>query len=113
VLDAPLPGQWKRTCSRMGLLAFAAEEDGTLLGFTLAETGPKSVHFLDLEGDAGTCRLLLDRLVRAAGERDVSGWVPAARHDLRGLVVRLGFAVQAADDFRGRPCRLYYWDRNG
>ena len=65
-----------------------------------------------MEGDAETCRLLLDRLVRLAGERDVSGWCPTARRDVWKMFEMVGLKRQFRDDFQGRPSYFYSWARN-
>ena len=106
------PMQWHAYCRRRGMLAFAAELDADLVGFAVAESGPEVVHVLSLVGDAGTCRLLLQRVVMAAGERDVSGWCPIDDLAVRRLFRRLGFVRTGKGRFQGRPCYLYYWDRN-
>ena len=106
------PGPWHASCTGRGLLAFAAEQDGDLVGYAVAESHPQAVCVLDLVGDIQTCHLLLDRLVRAAGERDVAGWFALGRPDLGRMLVRLGFARVAREDFRGRPAYYYHWHRN-
>jgi hypothetical protein len=106
------PEEWSACCRERGVVAFAAEQDGEPVGFAVAESDPHALHVVELEGDAGTCRVLLDRLVRLAGERDMSGWVPAGRPALRQLVERLGFVRLAGPAPGGSPSFLYYWSRN-
>ena len=67
---------------------------------------------INLEGDSRVCRGLLDRLVKLAGERDMSGWFPIVRKDVRQMLEKLGFKRQAKNDFQGTPSYLYRWDRN-
>jgi hypothetical protein len=105
------PPQWQAYCGRRGLLALVAEEDGELGGFAVAGSGPQAVDVVNLQGTPDACRLLLGRLVRLAGERDVTGRFPA-RTDLRETLGRLGFASRAAGEYRGRPSRLYHLSRN-
>jgi hypothetical protein len=106
------PRQRDALCARRGLLALAAERGAARLGYAVAESHPQAVHFLDLDGDTETCRALLSRLVRVAGERNMSGWVPRERADVRRLLRRLGFVRLGKGRFRGRPSYLYFWDRN-
>jgi hypothetical protein len=101
------PRLWEALCKERGLVAFAAREDEEVAGFAVAESHSNLVHVLNLEGDARACRLLLDRLVRLAGERAVGGWFPVARTDLREMLEGLGFTRICQDEFRGRPSYLY------
>jgi len=94
------------------LLAWAAEQDGDLVGFTVAESHARGVRVLTLEGGTAICQLLLDKLVRLAGERDVSGWCPADRPDVQKLFETRGFLRQYLDDFQGCPSYLYHCSRN-
>ena len=64
----PIKGQ-----DHEGVFALVAEEQGELAGFAVARSCPKAIVFFGLEGDTKTCRLLLERLVRRAGERAVCG----------------------------------------
>jgi hypothetical protein len=106
------PTQWLAFCQERGLVAFTAERDQGPVGFAAAESDATAVHVVLLEGDADACRVLLDRLVRLAGERDLSGWVPVDRPDLRGLFEGLGFFCSAQAEPGGRPSWFYYWCRN-
>ena len=106
------PGQCEAFCQEKGLVALAAERDDDLAGFAVAESSPKAVHFLMLEGDSATCRILLDRLVRLAGERDVSGWCPVGCGNIRKLLEERGFTRTQRSRFLGCPCFLYHWHRN-
>src|SRR5262245_21652040 len=76
---AMTPSQWRSFCLEGGLLAFAAEDEGQFVGLALAESHPRVVKVLAVAGREDACRLLLERLVRLAGERDMSAWCPAAR----------------------------------
>jgi hypothetical protein len=99
--------------SRVGTLrAFVAEEAGRGVGLALADFHPRLVQVFTLEGTTDACGLLLERLVRAAGERDVSVWCPAARIDVRELLEQKGFARQVQGDFLGRPSYLFSRGRN-
>jgi hypothetical protein len=91
------------------ILAFLAEQDETVVGLTFAESHPKVLHVLNLEGETDVCRLLLDRLVRAAGERNLSGVFPITRPDILELVEEWGFTRGTED---GRPSVFSCWDRN-
>src|SRR5215831_8797137 len=93
------PSRWRSFCKRLGVVALAAEEDGELAGFAVAESNPRVVHFLNLEGGTDACRLLLTRLVMLAGERDMSGWCPAVRTDVLKMLEDRGFDREAEDNF--------------
>jgi hypothetical protein len=105
--------EWLAFCQERGLVAFAALVSEELVGFVAAESDPHAVHILVLEGDTQTCRLLLDRMVMLAGERDVSGWVPISRGDVQQMAERLGFVRMAEAEPGGRPSYFFYWSRNG
>jgi hypothetical protein len=107
-----LPILWDDYCREKGLVALAAEQGPSLVGFAIAESHPQLIRILNLEGDRETCRRLLNRLIRLAGERDLAGWFPRKRKDLQRLVKQLGFVRSAQDVFQGRPCSFCYWDRN-
>ena len=106
------PIQSAALCRRRGLVAFAVEENCMLAGFTIAQSRPRGVHIIGLEGRTDACRFLLKRLVRLAGERDLSAWCPAAREDVQQLLDRQGFVRECGGDFQGRPSFLYRLRRN-
>jgi hypothetical protein len=106
------PLSWEDYCQEKGLSALVAERDGELVGFAVAESSPRVLYILNLEGDTPACRLLLDSLVLLAGERDMTGWLPLDRPDLHRMAQRLGFVQSQEGDFQGRPSCLYRWDRN-
>jgi hypothetical protein len=110
--DYLTPAEWASYSRGKGLLVFVAEHDGDLVGLAVADSYPRRIHARRLEGGTGTCHRLFDRLVRAAGERDLSGWVPADRPDLRRLFRRRGFVRVGRGYPEGRPAYLYFWDRN-
>jgi hypothetical protein len=93
-------------------LALTAELDGYLVGFAVADSSPRRLHVRSLEGDTHACHHLLEGLVRAAGERDLSGWVPADRPDLRWLFEQRGFIRGVRGQPEGRLAYFYFWDRN-
>jgi hypothetical protein len=99
--------QWQAYCDRRALMAFVAERDGVLAGLAVAQSRPRAVHILNLEGGDEACRLLLARLIRLAGERHVRAWCPAARAGLRALFEESGFEREGEDTFRGRPALIY------
>lgn len=103
---------WNAFCRERGLFALVADADGTPVGLTVAESTPEVVRFLALEGNAAACSLLLERLLRMAGERDVGGWCPTDRYDLRGLLDGAGFRRRTESDCRGQPCCYYHLSRN-
>ncbi len=111
--DAPsAPLCWEDYCQEKGLSALVAEHQGELAGFAVAESQPRALHILNLEGDTPVCRLLLNRLVMLAGERDMTGWFPLDRPDLHQLARHLGFVRSCRGNFQGRACCHYCWDRN-
>jgi hypothetical protein len=106
------PKEWLAYCQERGVVAFAADADGELVGFAAAESDAKAVHIVLLEGDLDTCRILLNRLVMLAGERDMSGWVPVDCPDVRQLVRQRGFVQVGEAEAGGRLSCFYYWCRN-
>jgi hypothetical protein len=93
-----------------GLLVLAAEDEaGELAGLAVAASKSRLVRVLVLDGDPEVCRLLLGRLVRQAGERDVAGWFPVRRTDLFGVLEDRGFRRVR----RGRASVLYRLRRGG
>jgi hypothetical protein len=104
---------WEAFCRQRGLVALAAEQEGELVGFAVAESHPQVLCIFNLEGDTRICLRLLSRLVRLAGERDLAAWLPLDRTDLRRLTQQLGFVRAAQDTCGSRPSLFYYWDRNG
>jgi hypothetical protein len=110
--DHMTTAEWQSYCRGKGLLVLVAEQDDELVGYAVAQSCPQRVHIRDLVGDTRTGRLLLDRLVMAAGERDLSGWVPADRPDLRRLFRRRGLVRDGTGYHEGRPAYFYFWDRN-
>jgi hypothetical protein len=106
------PSSWETFCREKGLSALVAERHGELMGFAVTESCPRALHILDLEGDTKACRLLLDRMVMLAGERDMTAWLPLGRPDLHRMVRRLGFARSRSGNYQGRASCFYYWERN-
>jgi hypothetical protein len=103
---------WEKWSREGILLAFIAEQDEEAVGFAIAESHPHVVHGVKLAGTEAACRLLLERLVKLAGERDASVWCPLEEIGLRGMLEGWGFAPLYDDDFRGRPSCFYYQERN-
>jgi len=102
------PAQCKAFCQERGFLALVAEEDDMYAGLAIAESTPKALHVLKLEGCDDACRLLLERLMRIAGERDVSGRCQADQAGMREMFQAKGFLELFQE---GCQC-YYYWDRN-
>jgi hypothetical protein len=110
--DFEPPADWAAFCQERGLLAFVAREEDQLAGYAVATSNPVLVHILTLEGDGDACRCLLARLVRLAGERDMSGLAPLGRTEVQALLRRLGFTRLSRVIFRGQPSYFYHWSRN-
>jgi hypothetical protein len=106
------PAEWAAYCKSRGVIVLVAEEEGTLVGWAVAESFPRCLEVLRIEGDTETCRLLLGHLVRAAGERDISGPAPLDRPDLSRLFERLGFVRSGNGLCDGVPSASFYLDRN-
>lgn len=91
------------------VIAFVAERDRNVVGLATAESHPRVVHVVNLEGDIEACRALLELMVRRAGERSLTAWVAVARTDLLALVEARGFSREFDADFQGRPACLYQY----
>src|SRR5205085_243007 len=90
--ESPWPGLgWEAFCWWRGLVAYAAVDGRACVGWALAESHPRSVDVLQLRGGPGAVRLLLGRLVRSAGEREVSLVCPEDRQDIAALLGEYGF----------------------
>jgi hypothetical protein len=105
----PAPSSWETFCREKGLSALVVERHGELMGFAVTASYPHALHILDLEGDSSACRLLLDRMVMLAGERDMTAWLPLGRPDVHHMVRRLGFVRSRAGNWAS--C-FYHWERN-
>jgi hypothetical protein len=103
------PQEWEAFVHRASPVAFVAEEEGKMVGFVFAESHPTLVHVLFLEGTAVACRLLLERIVRLAGERNMAGRFPIDRPDLLAILDLAGFKRRFKDEFWGRPS--YFCER--
>jgi hypothetical protein len=101
------PARWESGCNAGRYLVFVAEREGFPVGFAVAESLPSMLHVLALGGDADDCGPLLDRLARAAGERDLWVWCPTAEARLRRVLEGRGFACRGRYQLRGRPAYLY------
>jgi hypothetical protein len=106
------PQEWRAFCEERGVLAFAAEEGGDLVGLALAESGPRAVHVVALDGRHDACWALLERFVRLSGERDVTAWCQEGRDDLRRMLEGRGFSRLHAGKAMGRPARFFRLARN-
>jgi hypothetical protein len=103
--------QWDALWENHGLVAFAAEEGGSLRAVALAESHPQVLHLSHLVGHLDACRLLLDRLVLLAGERDMSGAVPTHLTQVQALLQERGFVRVWQQDLRGWPVYVYRRER--
>jgi hypothetical protein len=105
----PLLQKWSQDGT---LFAFVAEKSEVARGFAIAESHPRAVHVAAVDGDTEVCRLLLERMVEVAGERDVVVWCPLARTDLLKMLAGWGFVAGHEDDSQGPPHSLYCLSRN-
>lgn len=110
--DGQLPPEWTSFCKERGLVVLVAEAEGELLGFTIAESHPNVVHVLSLEGDDLVCHLLLQRVARLAGERNLSGWFPIDQATVLARPEWQGFTRHCLADIEGRLSFFCYWERN-
>jgi hypothetical protein len=106
--DAVEKAIWDRWSRDGTLVAFVAEHGRAAVGAAIAQSHPSLVHVLALEGDAATCGLLLERLVRLAGGRDLSVRCPDGHEDLRRVLAGTGFFRQDRDDSGKRRSDLYH-----
>jgi hypothetical protein len=106
------PAWWEAGCVAGTYLVFVAERDGSPAGLAVAESCPRRLLALALVGRGGASRLLLDRVVCAAGERDVDVWSPADRPRLGDLLRRRGFVLMGRSDADSVPSFLYHLRRN-
>jgi hypothetical protein len=104
----PFPGDPERR----GLVAFAAEEQGELAAIALAESEPQALHVVAVEGRPDACLLLLERLVRLAGERDVTAWSRDDKPDYQEMLEGLGFSVMDSVKADGRHAFFHRLCRN-
>jgi len=95
-------------CRQLGLVGLVAEREGDLAAFAVAESHPRVLHVANLEGEPDASRLLLVRLMRLAGERDVSVCCSVERQDLQEVIEEMGFAQQHQD----RHSCYYLWRQN-
>jgi hypothetical protein len=102
-VDSLCEGLWER----LGMFALAAEEDGARVGLAVAESQANLVHVLYLDGRPDAWLALLERLVRLAGERDLSVWCLADRAGRREALEQRGFAGEYEDLYAGQPAWLY------
>jgi hypothetical protein len=103
---------WASFCRARGLLAFAVTEADSLEGLAIAESKPRLLHVPYLEGGDDACRLLLQRLIRLAGERAMSVSCRADRTGRRQLLEGCGFEVLFERAQREGHC-LYGWVGDG
>jgi hypothetical protein len=94
-------------CEERGVLGFAVEQDGEFVGFALAESGPQAVHVVAVEGGRETCRLLVERLVRLAGERAVTAACPEGKDEFREALEGRGFSMLHAEGSHAQVVLFY------
>jgi len=111
-LNPPLAGVegslWKKWVRQGALFGVVVEEDDAPVGAAVVESRPDVLHIHLLEGGPGPCRVLLHRLVRRAGERDMSAWCPKDRSDIQAMLDVLGFTRR----YQKGASLFYYWARN-
>jgi hypothetical protein len=101
------PARWEAGCTAGKYLLFTAQRGGTPVGFAIASSAPRRLRVAILAGEARAAGPLLDRVMRAAGERDVSVWCAADNAGLRGLLRRRGFA-RVGQSGPGEPLSFLY-----
>jgi hypothetical protein len=106
------PSRWEAGCAAGEFVVFVAERDEDAVGFAVVSSNPRRLRLAALGGDGAAAGALLDRVVPAAGERDVSAWCPADRPRLGDLLRRRGFARVGQSDRGGPPLYLYKLSRN-
>ncbi len=106
------PSELEGICRDRGLLSFSVTEGETLRGLAVAESSPRRLHVLFLDGSNDACDLLVKDLVRRAGERAVSVACPPNRTDLRQLLAECAFELLFEGALREGLC-LYGRDRGG
>src|SRR5262249_32072969 len=99
-------------CWDLGLFGLVVRESGRAVGYAIARSHPQTVIVAKLQGRSDACRLLLNRLVRGAGERDISVWCAAERPRLARLLARMGFRRMYETRFAKRPSILFRLDQN-
>jgi hypothetical protein len=92
---------------RLGLVVLVAQDGGEQEDLGLAASHPGQVQVIYLDGAPRACRLLLDRLVRLAGERDVSMWCPAEQTAIGTMHEEKGFVFLCRDESQCPPPSLY------
>ena len=106
-LQAMTAAMWATFCQECGLVAFTANADGAVVGWAVAESYPERLRILKLEGRPDAEGLLLDRLTRLAGERDVAGVFPVDKPDLLALLEGRGYIRQGRRTFLAQPVYAY------
>jgi hypothetical protein len=101
------PSRWEHGCTAGKFLAFTAQRDETPVGLAVASSTPRRLRVVGLAGEGEVAGLLLDHVVRAAGERDVTVWCPAGYAGLRSLLLRRGFLRVGQSD-PGEPLAFLY-----
>jgi hypothetical protein len=101
--------RWAEFCHDRGCLVLAAgEADGHLAGIAVAESSPRFLHVLTLVGPTAARPLLLEHLLRRAGERGLH----AVRPDLRQML-EAADGRQVRQMSRGCSWHLCRLDRDG
>jgi hypothetical protein len=107
------PSRWEDDCTAGKYLAFAAQRGPDPVGLAVASSTPGRLRVVGPAGEAWAVAPLLDRVMRAAGERDVSVWCAADNAGLRDLLVRRGF-LRVGQSEPGEPLAfLYQLSRDG
>ncbi len=101
------PSEAAAYCRQRGLFGLAAKQDGRLTGLAVACSHPEALVVTGLRGTPRACRLLLRRLTRQAGERDLSVWCPTRCRRLAKLLGNAGFVLVYESRFQGEPAFLY------
>jgi hypothetical protein len=101
------PERWFKFCKRRGFRVYYAADGLAPNAFAFVESRPRLVHVQVWDGTTAGCRLLLDHLLKMAGERSLCIWCHATKEDLLTLLLAAGFRPLYEDELSGQPFILF------